>query len=171
MLDPYCTFSMHFGPVWPVQPDQQPESENSRPQSAKPLPKLVITMFVYLLPVPSEDCTALLNRKNTLKEEIRNTFQSAPRTTHTVPSYFHNGILTGASRLNEVHVVLINTLAQEQISASLTYREKQRILAVSISQSESQAQTRVRDKTVVRWVWGGTIQFGEKKCGKLAFYF
>lgn len=64
--------------------------------------------------------------------------------------------------MREVHVVLINTLAQEQISASLTYREKRRILPLSISQSESQAETRVRDKK---------IQFGEKKCGKLAFYF
>lgn len=85
------------------------------------------------------------------------------------PSYFHNGNLTGASRLSEVHVFLINTLAQEQISASLTYREKQRILPLSISQSESQAETRVRDKSLVGL--GGTIQFGEKKCGKLDFYF
>lgn len=87
-----------------------------------------------------------------------------------VPSNFHNGSLTGASRLSEVHVVLINTLAQEQISASLTYREKQRILPLSISQSESQAETRVKDKTLMRWVsGGGTIQFGEN--GKLGFYF
>lgn len=74
---------------------------------------------------------------------------------HAVPSYFHNGSLTGASWLSEGHVVLIKTLAQEQISVSLTYREKRRILPLSISQSESQVETRVRDNNPERWVWVG----------------
>lgn len=66
-----------------------------------------------------------------------------------VPSYFHNGSLTGAGRLSEGHVALIKALAKEQISASLTYREKRGKLPLSISQSKRQAKTRVRDK----W-WG-----------------
>lgn len=67
----------------------------------------------------------------------------------TEPSYFHNSSLTGVSRQSEGHVALIKALAQEQISASLTYREKPGKLPLSISQSKSQAKTRVRDK----W-WG-----------------
>lgn len=48
----------------------------------KPLPVLVITMFVYLLLAPSEEHPALLRRqKKALKVEIRHTFQSGPKTT------------------------------------------------------------------------------------------
>lgn len=55
------TFSVQFGLFSPTN------NQNLKipGQSAKPLPELIITMFVYLLPVPSEDCTALLNRKRT----------------------------------------------------------------------------------------------------------
>lgn len=60
-----------------------------------------------------------------------------------VPSYFHNGSLIGASQLSEGHVALIKALAQEQISASLTYREKRGKLPLSISQSEKQARRKL----------------------------
>ena len=130
---PPTTFSLHM----------VKQADLEAPPSLSPL--LVITMFVFICRPnkshPTSQPTPPAERASSLVKGGRRPqifLFPGPR---TVLSHFHNGCLTGASRLSAGSIALITASAQEQISASLTYREKREKLPLFISQSERQANT------------------------------
>lgn len=109
-------------PTWPILPNQQPQSKNGQRSKVCEASPRARHYDVCLSPAFSLTGAARLVR--TGEESFRGgnkEYISAliPRRL-PLPSYFHNGSLTGASRLREGHVALIKALAQKQISALLT---------------------------------------------------
>ena len=80
-------------------------------------------MFVYLPLAPSEERPSLVKEgEESFKSGNKAYISTSSQDDARCQTIFHNGDLT---RQSEGHVALIKALAQEQISASLTYREKQ----------------------------------------------